>query len=72
MFMGPIWGRQDPDGPHVGPMNIAIWVLKGFGKTQRCFKDNIVDSLTNVSSKIILTLILVMITVGVDNGSTTD
>ena len=19
--MGPIWGRQDPDGPHVGPMN---------------------------------------------------
>ena len=24
--MGPIWGRQDPDGPHVGPMNLAIWV----------------------------------------------
>ena len=23
---GPIWGRQDPGGPHVGPMNIAIWV----------------------------------------------
>ena len=23
--MGPIWGRQDPGGPHVGPMNIAIW-----------------------------------------------
>ena len=23
--MGPIWGRQDPDGPHVGPMNPAIW-----------------------------------------------
>ena len=22
--MGPIWGRQDPDGPHVGPMNLAI------------------------------------------------
>ena len=21
--MGPIWGRQDPDGPHVGPMNFA-------------------------------------------------
>ena len=19
--MGPIWGRQDPGGPHVGPMN---------------------------------------------------
>ena len=24
--MEPIWGRQDPVGPHVGPMNLAIWV----------------------------------------------
>ena len=24
--MGPIWGRQDPGGPHAGPMNLAIWV----------------------------------------------
>ena len=24
--MGPIWGRQDPSGPHVGPMNFATWV----------------------------------------------
>ena len=24
--MGPIWGRQDPGGPQVGPMNFAIWV----------------------------------------------
>ena len=23
--MGPVWGRQDPGGPHVGPMNLAIW-----------------------------------------------
>ena len=22
--IGPIWGRQDPGGPHVGPMNFAI------------------------------------------------
>ena len=22
--VGPIWGRQDPGGPHVGPMNLAI------------------------------------------------
>ena len=21
--MGPIWGRQDPSGPHVGPMNLV-------------------------------------------------
>ena len=26
--MGPIWGRQDPGGLHVGPMNFAIWVSK--------------------------------------------
>ena len=24
--MGPIWGRQDPGGPHVCPMNFPIWV----------------------------------------------
>ena len=23
--IGLIWGRQDPGGPHVGPMNFAIW-----------------------------------------------
>ena len=23
--MGPIWGRQDPGGPHICPMNFAIW-----------------------------------------------
>ena len=25
--MGPIWGREDPGGPHVGPMNL----LSGYG-----------------------------------------
>ena len=25
--MGPIWGQQDPGGPHVGPMNFATWVV---------------------------------------------
>ena len=23
---GPIWGRQDPGGPHDAPMNFVIWV----------------------------------------------
>ena len=27
--MGPLWGRQDPGGPHVGPMNFAIWAIIG-------------------------------------------
>ena len=25
-YMGPIWGRQDPDGPHIDPMNFTAWV----------------------------------------------
>ena len=25
-YMGPIWGRQGPDGPRVDPINLAIWV----------------------------------------------
>ena len=31
--MGPIWGRQDLGGPHVGPMNFAIMcgIMCGFG-----------------------------------------
>ena len=24
--MGPTWVRQDPGGPHVGHVNLAIWV----------------------------------------------
>ena len=28
--MGPIWGRQDPGGPHAGPMNFAIWETTSF------------------------------------------
>ena len=26
-FMGPTLGRQGPGGPHVGPMNLAVWVV---------------------------------------------
>ena len=25
-FMGPTWDLQDPGGPHIGPINLAIWV----------------------------------------------
>ena len=28
--MGPTWGRQDPGGPHVGHVNLAIWVCTLF------------------------------------------
>ena len=40
-YMGPAWGPQDPGGPHIGPMILAIWVtddsLMEFGVTgQSC------------------------------------
>ena len=25
---GPTWGRQDPGGPQVGPMNLTVWEYK--------------------------------------------
>ena len=31
--MGPIWGWQDPGGPHVGPMKFAIWALISYRVT---------------------------------------
>ena len=34
--MGPIWGRQDPGGPHVGAMIFAIWVSTGNGLLPNC------------------------------------
>ena len=38
--MGPIWGRQDPGGPHVGPMNFAMWdcTLKMSGSNSEYFQ----------------------------------
>ena len=35
--MGPIWGRQDPGGPHAGPMNFAILDTN----SSRCFSARI-------------------------------
>ena len=36
--MGPIWGHQDQGGPHVSPMNFAIWdVLLVVSKKHRRF-----------------------------------
>ena len=35
--MGPIWGRQDPGGPHVGSMNFVIWALFNCWALCACF-----------------------------------
>ena len=42
--MGPIWGQQDPNVPHFGPMNFAIWE----GRVPGCliqYKDDILPAL---------------------------
>ena len=40
--MWPIWGRKDPGGPNVGPMNFAIWDILncelGAGRDSSKFK----------------------------------
>ena len=41
--MGPISGRQDPGGPHVGPMNFAIWGCTYPAKRDRCFPPPIAE-----------------------------
>ena len=33
--MGPIWGWQDYGGPHVGPMNFAIWGDNAFSSMHK-------------------------------------
>ena len=33
----PLWGRQDPGGPYVGPINIVIWVVKTFNSEVNLF-----------------------------------
>ena len=37
--MGPIWGRQDPGGPHVGHMNLAIWDMLIMSSASRPYKN---------------------------------
>ena len=37
---GSNWGRQNPGGPHVGPMNFAIWNLRCHQREQSCHHCN--------------------------------
>ena len=46
--MGPIWGRQDPDGPHIDPMNFAISESNHFGTPKA------VNMITKLSSSQLL------------------
>ena len=41
--MGPIWGWWDPGGPHVGPMNFAIWdIFPQEGIFSKCQQSHLV------------------------------
>ena len=53
--MGPIWGQQDPDGPHIGPMNFAIWVEHRSAKYLVQLKDYLrVENKMYISAKLII------------------
>ena len=41
--MGPVWGRQDPGGPHVGPMNFAIWYMHIFGNNKLVHMKDVIN-----------------------------
>ena len=45
--MGPIWGRQDLGGPHVGPTNFVIWGNSGVTWATRRFKSPSNQASTN-------------------------
>ena len=45
--MGLIWGRQDPVGPHVGPMNFAIWDAANWPYDMR-YVESRIDSYRNI------------------------
>ena len=49
--MGPIWGRQDPGGPHVGPVNFAIWV---------CTSSRVLSSHILIPTSLILPMCLLL------------
>ena len=46
--MGPIWGRQDPGGPHVGPMNFAIWVIPAWSRMAAGLKKIILSAMSSM------------------------
>ena len=59
--MGPVWGRQDPGGPHVGPMNFAAMYLGYYHKTSKLlyFLFTIVVSYIHIISVLTIETILI-------------
>ena len=47
--MGPIWGRQDQGGPHVGPMNFAILAMLSHHR-KACIKEYSWKTYQNIRS----------------------
>ena len=50
--MGPTWGRQDPGGPHLGHMKIAIWVVVEWLDPDECmsFKSTAVFAVYTITA----------------------
>ena len=58
-YMGPIWGRQDPGGSHVGPINFAIWVSLCFHPHKLCLKGRVYKGSPNVMKNEINSLLMI-------------
>ena len=46
--MGPIWGRQDPGGPHVGPIDFAVWVIGQQAHLFKILQSSVVITWSNI------------------------
>ena len=55
--MGPIWGRQDPGGPHVGPMKFAIGVRQGMSTAAKFRRGRVIKRPHVISKRILCTCV---------------
>ena len=50
--MGTTWGRRDPGGPHVGPMNFAIWDVLGESKVKTSLRHQLIEQIQIVAQSL--------------------
>ena len=56
--MEPTWGRQDPGGPHVGPMSLAIW-----GCQQSITIMMTMTMMTSATTKMLIISIIILVVI---------
>ena len=56
-YMGLTWGRQDPGGPHVGPMILAIWAVTAWHYWITLFDHEICFDYKNIARQTVHTIV---------------